>query len=297
MIVKNEAHILARCLAKIRPHIDFWIIVDTGSTDDTKRVAAEALRGIPGEIHDHEWRGFGDARTRALELAEQITVGRPAYAWVVDADDVWDGELDRSQLTSAAHSVWFHGTGDRVKWATNRFFQLGKGWRYVGPVHEEPVANEPHDRPLIECMTVSSPNDGGSWRDPDKHLKHVAALREALDKEPLNTRYQFYLAQSYRDHGDDATAAVMYLQRAAMGPGSFPEEIYVSFLEAGRALMRLGRIDDAKRALLNAHQSYKERREAMAELGRLFLIKAATSPTVGTLNVEAAPTLSEEAEA
>ena len=36
MIVKNEAHVIARCLASVRPIIDYWVIVDTGSTDGTQ---------------------------------------------------------------------------------------------------------------------------------------------------------------------------------------------------------------------------------------------------------------------
>ena len=40
MIVKNEAEVLARCLDSVCDLMDEIIIVDTGSTDDTKAVAA-----------------------------------------------------------------------------------------------------------------------------------------------------------------------------------------------------------------------------------------------------------------
>ena len=32
MIVKNEAPVIERCLASVRPWVDYWVIVDTGST-------------------------------------------------------------------------------------------------------------------------------------------------------------------------------------------------------------------------------------------------------------------------
>jgi hypothetical protein len=35
MIVRNEAHIIERCLGSVRSLIDTWTIVDTGSTDNT----------------------------------------------------------------------------------------------------------------------------------------------------------------------------------------------------------------------------------------------------------------------
>jgi len=36
MIVKNEAAVIERCLASVRPLIDTWVISDTGSTDGTQ---------------------------------------------------------------------------------------------------------------------------------------------------------------------------------------------------------------------------------------------------------------------
>ena len=36
MIVKNESHVIERCLTSVFKHIDYWVISDTGSTDNTK---------------------------------------------------------------------------------------------------------------------------------------------------------------------------------------------------------------------------------------------------------------------
>ena len=40
MIVRNEEAVLARCLDSIRDEVDEIIIVDTGSSDNTKEIAA-----------------------------------------------------------------------------------------------------------------------------------------------------------------------------------------------------------------------------------------------------------------
>ena len=40
MIVKNEEKVLKRCLDSVRDLVDEMIIVDTGSTDRTKEIAA-----------------------------------------------------------------------------------------------------------------------------------------------------------------------------------------------------------------------------------------------------------------
>ena len=51
MIVRNEAAIIRRCLESVRPHIDRWVICDTGSTDNTPDIVQEILSGIPGTLH------------------------------------------------------------------------------------------------------------------------------------------------------------------------------------------------------------------------------------------------------
>jgi glycosyltransferase involved in cell wall biosynthesis len=48
MIVKNEAHVLARYLASVKPWIDSWVIVDTGSSDGTQALIRGQLQGLPG---------------------------------------------------------------------------------------------------------------------------------------------------------------------------------------------------------------------------------------------------------
>ena len=83
MIVKNEALVIRRCLDSVRPIIDHWVIVDTGSTDGTQDIIREHLRDLPGELHERPWRNFAHNRSEALELAR----GRSDYTLIIDADD------------------------------------------------------------------------------------------------------------------------------------------------------------------------------------------------------------------
>ena len=48
MIVKNEATVIRRCLDSVRPIIDHWIVVDTGSTDGTQDIVRAHFRDLPG---------------------------------------------------------------------------------------------------------------------------------------------------------------------------------------------------------------------------------------------------------
>ncbi len=83
MIVKNEEAILARCLDSVVDLMDEIIIVDTGSTDKTKEIAAR----YTDKIYDFAWvDDFSKARNFAFSKATK------EYIYSADADEVLDEE-------------------------------------------------------------------------------------------------------------------------------------------------------------------------------------------------------------
>src|SRR5690349_4725727 len=84
MIVKNEAHVIRRCLDSVLAHVAHWVVVDTGSTDGTQAIVREHMRAVKGELFERPWRDFGWNRSEALRLAR----GKADYALVMDADHV-----------------------------------------------------------------------------------------------------------------------------------------------------------------------------------------------------------------
>lgn len=83
MIVKNEESNLAECLACLKEIADEIIIVDTGSTDRTKKIAAE----YTDRIFDLAWTGdFAAARNYAFSKATMD------YIYSADADERLDEE-------------------------------------------------------------------------------------------------------------------------------------------------------------------------------------------------------------
>src|SRR5262249_13667632 len=87
MIVKDEAHVILRCLASVRPLVDYVLIEDTGSTDGTPEIIGAYLRdnGIRGVVIEEPWRDFAYNRSHALEaLRAHKDID---YALIIDADD------------------------------------------------------------------------------------------------------------------------------------------------------------------------------------------------------------------
>ena len=83
MIVKNEEKVLARCLDSLAGLWDELIIVDTGSDDTTKEIAAK----YTDKIYDFRWTGnFSDARNFSFSKAGCD------YIYSADADEELDEE-------------------------------------------------------------------------------------------------------------------------------------------------------------------------------------------------------------
>ena len=88
MIVKNEERVLDRCLDSLRGLMDEIIIVDTGSTDATKEIAAK----YTDQIYDFTWNDdFAAARNFSFSKANMD------YIYVADADEVLD-EKNREEF-------------------------------------------------------------------------------------------------------------------------------------------------------------------------------------------------------
>ncbi len=70
MIIKNEAHILPRLFASLHTVIDYYVISDTGSTDNSIELVKELGRKhqIEGIIESHPWVDFSHNRNIALEM-------------------------------------------------------------------------------------------------------------------------------------------------------------------------------------------------------------------------------------
>jgi len=78
MIVKNEEEWLQRCLDSIKGLVDEIIIVDTGSTDNTKEIAKK----FKAKIFDFTWKdNFADARN--------FSISKATGSWILwlDADE------------------------------------------------------------------------------------------------------------------------------------------------------------------------------------------------------------------
>lgn len=141
MIVKNEERVLRRCLDSIRDLMDEIIIVDTGSADRTKEIAAE----YTDKVYDFAWTGdFSDARNFSFSKAECD------YIYTADADEVLDKEnrekfrILKETLVNEVEIVQMyygnqlsHGTVYNYdKELRPKLFKRLRSFCWIEPVHE-----------------------------------------------------------------------------------------------------------------------------------------------------------------
>lgn len=138
LIVRNEASNLPRCLASLSGLADEIVVIDTGSTDDTPRIAA----GFGAKVHHQLWQNdFSLHRNAAIERA----TGKWIYS--IDADEeVVETDfaetryhLEHSTLPPVLlvkEAVLYPG-GIEKTLVLPRLFQREAGFRYVHPIHEQ----------------------------------------------------------------------------------------------------------------------------------------------------------------
>lgn len=229
MIVKNESHIIHECLNSVYKFIDHWVICDTGSTDNTKEIITNFFKekGIPGEIHNHEWKNFGHNRTLAFKAAE----GKADYAWVIDADDYLEGDLILPENTETDSFALRIKRGSFFWWR-NQIFKLNCDWEYKGVLHEYAACKKQNAivRKLEGNYNICARTMGGARNvgiSPiEKYSRDAVILEEAMKEDPNNTRHQFYLAQSYFDSQQWEKSEDAYKKRVDMG--GWEEEVFYS---------------------------------------------------------------------
>lgn len=255
MIVKNESKIIESCLMALRPAIDAWLIVDTGSTDGTQRMVRETMYGIPGELHEHPWQDFSTNRNLALELA------RPWADYILFCDA--DMELrteDADVFRKLTDPVYSMQQRNMISYFNTRVLRSDVPATYVGVTHEYLDVKTPVTK-LWDAWYLDHAN--GSSRK-DKFQRDAALLRAALQTDPTNCRYVYYLAQSLRDAGEYAEAARIYRQRASML--GWVEETWSAMYENGKLQERIGQ--NPRNAYLSAYQYRPTRAEPLYQLAR-----------------------------
>lgn len=265
MIVKNESKIIERCLKSVYHLIDSWCIVDTGSTDGTQDIIKEFLKDKPGELIEKPWVNFGHNRNEALGLARKWG----EWLLLTDADMLLvDEGFDKNSLDSGIDAYDVVQDNHGVRYDNFRLLNTQKDWKCVGVTHEYySPAEGLKTRGKGVGLWFNDISDGGS--KGDKFERDIKLLTQGLIDEPVNHRYMFYLAQSYRDIGKYQEACEWYAKCSECS--SWDEELFFSSYMVAYCLNRMkAPIDDIAAAYMKAWLKRPWRIEPLFELASLY---------------------------
>jgi len=225
LIAKNEARCLARCLQSVRKIADEIIVTDTGSSDDTVKIAGEN----GAKVSHFAWtQDFAAARNFALAQA----VGD--WVLVLDADE-WASEnlaieiqdfirgpaqVGRLKIVS---DFKHHGQTQRSSTFVSRLFP--RGAKFEGRIHEQIVSTLPRVNLRGELW-----HDG--YLETKKSDRNVKMLQAEIAREPRSAYLHFQLALEFTALGQPQNAfASLQKARAHLQPSDpFAPNVIVDFL-------------------------------------------------------------------
>ena len=267
MIVKNEEDHLAACLESVLAAADEIIIVDTGSCDATKEIAAK----YTDKVFDFAWRDdFAAARNEAFDHA-----GKPFMMWL-DADDRMDeAALEalislKSRLTDEVDAVMMpyqcgfrkDGTPSLV-FERERIIRRASGMRFSGIVHEAiPVSGH-----VIHADIPVRHTGGDRAGKPGRNL---AIYEKGMEKGyAMSPRDWYYYARELMDCGHTQRAEAAF--EAFLGMDGWLPNRIDAHIQRGRCLDRLGRRMEARVQYLAAMAYETPAGETLCALGNSFL--------------------------
>jgi len=222
MIVKNEAETLPRCLDCLEGIPDEIIIVDTGSTDDTKAVAQR----YTDKVFDFEWvDDFAAARNFSLSKAQCD------YIYVADADEVIDPENQakfrqlKQALLPEVEVVEMAYAGQLAAATTENFdveyrpklFRRLRAFQFADPIHEALRTDPVVYRSNVVITHRPTSNHGG------RDLAHFARL--VAQGKHFSSRLEMMYARELMMAGkpEDFQNARPYFEAVRADAGKPPE--------------------------------------------------------------------------
>jgi tetratricopeptide (TPR) repeat protein len=243
MIVKNEASILGRCLKSVADIADELVIVDTGSTDDTVKIARE----YGAKIIEEPWRDD-------FSYARNISLDNASSGWILwlDADDIVPAQSSakiQSLKSSAPDKVYGFvirnqkpgNTG--TEFVQARMFPNDRRIRFERKIHEQMMPDALRLGLKLHKVDVVIEHHGYAVPDQMKQ-KASRNLKLLLDEYALHgpdAVTALEIGDSWQLAEQDENAVIWYRKTIEI-----PECRKKTPALAGQALLGLGAIANRK---------------------------------------------------
>jgi glycosyltransferase involved in cell wall biosynthesis len=275
IIVKDEERVIERCLTWASKLGDEVVVIDTGSTDNSKELAKKfpKVKVFDSEFFNKDTHysdfEFGKARNESLK--------RCTGDWIfwTDVDDVIDDaniekikEIVTSEKRDCVYAFWII-SGDK-RGEHSRLFQNGLGILF----DENHACHEflnTLDHPVFLCHDVEIQHCP-ECKKISSHDRNLAIMeKDYFVRKREDQRTLFYLANAYLDSGWLLKAIDFYDKYLAIS--EWREERFFARYHKGQCLFREGKIDEGRDEVLRALGEDYRFAEAFCFLGDVEMSK------------------------
>lgn len=193
MIAKDEEAFLKKCIESVRDIVDEIVIVDTGSTDNTVKLARE----LGADVYPYTWEdSFALARNYAMSKAKSD------WLLLLDADETLERE-DQEKLLSFIRTTTFDGAHLRIRNYTGsyspdqyslhnalRLLRNNGQYQFHGAIHEQ-------------ITSENAGNLSGRFTTLDVTVHHFGYLDDVVKRKDKRKRNLPLLEKQLQENPDE----------------------------------------------------------------------------------------------
>jgi glycosyltransferase involved in cell wall biosynthesis len=267
MIVKNEEKIIERLLNSVINIIDFFVIVDTGSDDNTINIIKDFFSkyNIKGILAKKEFVDFQYNRNYALKLCK----GLGDYILLLDADMILKvKDFDKNKLDKDAYQIIQED--DRFSYQNIRLIKNNDNFFYFGRTHEVIQSKNNVNVGVLnkDIIYIDDITDG--FNKDNKLERDLKLLKLDIKEYPNIDRFKFYIANTYFNLELFELAEKFYKQRIELR--GWDEEIWYCYYKLGIINIINKNYDKAIINFLNAYNYNIKRIENLYYLVKVYKI-------------------------
>lgn len=271
MIVKDEENVIERCLKSVKGIFDEIIIVDTGSSDSTKKIVSK----YTDKIYDYKWNNdFSEARNYSFSKATCD------YIMWLDADDVlleedakklkqliatMDGTVDVYMLK---YNYWQDENGKpSLVQERERIFKKENNYKWISPIHEIiiPSGN-------IKKVDIYITHKKHKIQDPQRNLKIFKRMIDEGKKFDERLEYCYAKELYFLNNIDEAIKEYeKFISKYINEYERLKEYMYSAIIELSDCYKRKNLSDKELETLMLILKKQIPKQECLTRIGDVFL--------------------------
>ncbi|NQX59439.1 glycosyltransferase [Paenibacillus qinlingensis] len=273
IISRNSEATIANAIESVKAHVNEVIVLDTGSTDETVRIAQE----FEAIVFHYSWLDdFSKARNVSLLHAKH-----GSWILIIDSDEVfsWDKSISLKEwLVGKNPETVFTFTCNHFKVSDKQLLSIthverlfARGYyHYQRSIHETLVSNRANNKIIEICPSGTFHHYGYDESEhKDKHIRNVRLLQKAIQLDPKDGLNYRYLANE-AFNTEQYTQCLHYVNKAfdLLAVEETYSRAQVHYYKI-MALLQLNRIGEAEKAVRSSIEEIPDYIDLYAIAGEL----------------------------